>query len=90
MILCIKSQLDQPTTLNLYTDSQVVYHTIVMGTGITLRSSPLLLDLYYVLYTNLNKAGHSLVVRWIPSHANLADPLSRGAPPTSLASQRAI
>jgi ribonuclease HI len=80
LIWCANSQLEQPTTLTLFTDSQVVYHTIVKGTGITLRSSPLLQDLYVTLYMIFNKAGHSLVVRWIRSQANLADPLSRGVP----------
>jgi hypothetical protein len=46
-IWCCTSHLDQPTTLTLFTDSQVVYHTIVKGTGVTLRSSPLLQDLYF-------------------------------------------
>jgi hypothetical protein len=78
IIWCCRTQLEQATTITLFTDSMSVYHTIVIGTGLTLRSSPLLQNLYYTMYALLNKAGPSLVVRWIPSHKNLADPLSRG------------
>lgn len=75
VIWATKSILQQPTSLTLHTDS-----TIVRGTGFTLRSSPLLQEMYIHMYVNLNKAGHSLVCRWVPSEGNLADPLTRGVP----------
>jgi hypothetical protein len=70
LILCFRTQLDVPTTVTLFTDSTIVYYTIVKGTGLTLRSSPLLQDLYFVMYELMNKAGHG----------KLADPLTRGVP----------
>jgi hypothetical protein len=68
----------QPTTIILYTDSSIVYHTLAKGTGITLRRSPLLQNLYIAFLINKVYTGHGLVVRWLPSTQNLADPLSRG------------
>jgi hypothetical protein len=80
VIWCCQRALDQPTTITLFTDSMIVFATIVRGKGVTLRASPLLQNRYYVMYRELNKAGHGLVARWIPSERNLADPLTRGVP----------
>jgi hypothetical protein len=72
----------RPTTAILYTDSSIVYHTLVRGTGLTLRSSLLLQNLYIAFLINKVYTGHGLVVRWVPSRENLADPpLSRSARP---------
>jgi ribonuclease HI len=75
---CIQQCLQQPTRITLHTDSMVVYHTLVKGSGWTLRSSALLQKLYVKMYILMNKAGHGLVCQWIPSGQNPADPLSRG------------
>jgi hypothetical protein len=66
--------LQRPTDTTLCTDSAVVYHTLLKGTGTTLRYSPLLQDLYVQMFINKVKSGHGLVVRWVPSEENLADP----------------
>jgi ribonuclease HI len=81
IIWCSRECLPQPTAITLFTDSSTVYHTIVKGGGWTLRSSALLQALYVQMYMRLNKAGHSLVCRWVPSEQNLADPLTRGVHP---------
>jgi hypothetical protein len=78
LIWTITSQLQQPTTITLFTDFSVVYYSLVKGTGLTLRASPLLQNMYVGMLLLKNKAGHGLVVRWIPSEQKLADPLSRG------------
>jgi hypothetical protein len=70
--------LRHPTTITLCTNSAVVYHTLLKGTGTTVRYSVLLQNLYIQYYMNKVKSGHGLVVRWVPSEDNLADPLSRG------------
>jgi hypothetical protein len=67
-----------PTPLHLYTDSSVVYYSLVRGTGVTLRYTPILQNLYIAWLINKVYTGHGLVVHWVPSHLNLADPLSRG------------
>jgi hypothetical protein len=76
-IWAYRDLLTEPTTLTLYTDSSVVFHTLVKGTGLTLRASPLLQNIFVKMWTIKEKAGHGLMVRWIPSQDNLADPLSR-------------
>jgi ribonuclease HI len=81
LIWCIRHCLHQPTAITLHTDSTIVYHTIVKGGGWTLRSSALVQRLYVQMYIEMNKAGHSLVCRWVPSEENLADPLTRGVHP---------
>jgi hypothetical protein len=70
--------LQEPTTITLYTDSSTVYHTLVKGTGLTLQASPLLQKIFVAMWIMKNKARHGLVVRWVPSEHNLADPLTRG------------
>jgi hypothetical protein len=67
-----------PTTVILHTDSAVVYHTLVKGTGLTRQNSVLLQNLYVAFLINKMYTGHGLVVQWVPSRENLADPLSRG------------
>jgi hypothetical protein len=62
-------QLVQATTITLVTDSRNVYYT--------LRSSAILQQLYVKMLYLLIKSGHALVVRWVPSEQNLADPLTR-------------
>jgi hypothetical protein len=81
LLWCCQTCLHQPTVLTLHTDSSTVYHTIVKGGGWTPRSSALLQSLYIKMYFEMNKAGHSLVCRWVPSEQNLADPLTRGVHP---------
>jgi hypothetical protein len=71
------NRLQEPTTIILYTNSSVVYHTLVRGSGLTLRSSTLLQNLCIKQFVNKVNAGHGLVVCWVPSAENLADPLSR-------------
>jgi hypothetical protein len=53
----------QPTTVFLYTDSSVVYHTLSRGTGLTLRTNVLLQNLYISFLINKVYTGHGLVVR---------------------------
>jgi ribonuclease HI len=73
----IRTQLRQPTTITLATDSSTVYYTLEKGTGLTLRSSAILQKLHVSVMYEIIKAGHALVVRWVPSEQNLADPLTR-------------
>jgi ribonuclease HI len=70
--------LQQPRNITLYTDSSIVYCSLARGTGLTLRRNVLLQNLYIGWLFNKVKSGHGLVVRWLPSEENLADPLSRG------------
>jgi hypothetical protein len=74
----ISANLTSPTTVTLCTDSAVVYHTLNKGAGSTLRYSTLLKNLYIQYLINKVKSGHGVVVPWVPSAENLADPLSRG------------
>jgi hypothetical protein len=53
--------------ITLLTDSSVVAVTLLKGTGLTLRSSAILQTLYCTMLFYLIKAGHALLVRWIPS-----------------------
>jgi ribonuclease HI len=69
--------LQEPTTITFYTDSSIVFHTIVKGTGLTLRASLLLQRLFVKMWEIKQNAGHGLLVPWIPSQENLAAPLSR-------------
>jgi hypothetical protein len=73
--------LHRPTTVTLCTDSSVVYYTLLKGRGLTLRSSAILQTLYCKMLLLKIKAGHALVLRWVLSHENLADPLTREYPP---------
>lgn len=42
LIWYMQYHLTRPTTITFYTDSSVVYATLVKGTGLTLRSSAIL------------------------------------------------
>jgi hypothetical protein len=77
-LLWISRQLHHPTNVTLFTDSSMVYHTLVKGTGTTLHSDSLLQNMYISWLINKVHSGHGLVVRWVPSADNLADPFSRG------------
>jgi ribonuclease HI len=79
-LLWATKHLDQPRNITLYTDSSIVFYSLSRGTGLTLRRDPLLKNLYIRVTWLVNKenSGHGLVVRWLPSEENLADPLSRG------------
>jgi hypothetical protein len=67
-ILCFKSGKEGWVIGRVaHTDSYVVYYSLVKGTGLTLQASPLLQILYVRMLILKNKAGHGLVVRWIPS-----------------------
>jgi hypothetical protein len=68
----------QATTITLATDSAVVYYILQTGKGLTLRRHKLLQELYITFFGIKSKRGHRLVVRWVSSDANLADPVSRG------------
>jgi ribonuclease HI len=74
----IRSRLRQPTNITLATDSAVTYYVLSTGKGMSLRYDIWLQTLYVVWFKiNMNR-GHGLVVRWVPSAANPADPDSRG------------
>jgi ribonuclease HI len=75
-LLWIYQHLHEPTMVTLYTDSSVVYYTLVKGTGQTLCQSLRLQNLYCNMFKIKIQAGHGLVTRWVPSAENLADPLS--------------
>jgi ribonuclease HI len=66
------SHLLQPHSITLLTDSTVVYYTLVKGTGVTLRRSLRLQNLFVNMFRNKVRAGHGLVTSWIPNitHAN--------------------
>jgi hypothetical protein len=61
LLWCMNDILQEPTTITLYTDSSVVYHTLVRGTGLTLRASPLVQKVFVAMRIIKNKAGHGLV-----------------------------
>jgi ribonuclease HI len=77
-LLWLFRNLTQPLAITLLTDSSVVYHTLVKGTGVTLRRSLRLQTLFVQAFCNKIQAGHGLVTSWVPSAENLADHLSRG------------
>jgi hypothetical protein len=74
----MRNHRSEPTTVTLATHSSVVYYSLLRGTGLSLRTSSLLQKLYINMYSQKIKAGQGLVIRWVPSELNLADPLSRG------------
>jgi ribonuclease HI len=71
----------QPTAVTLATDSTVVYYTLSTGKGFTFRHTPMLQMLYVCWFQIKIDRSHGLVLRWVPSNANLADPVSRGVLP---------
>jgi hypothetical protein len=68
----------RPTTITLCTDSSVVYYILNTGKGATLRQNIFLQPLYVTFLIIKDKRGHRLVVWWVPTDANLGDPVSRG------------
>jgi ribonuclease HI len=74
----IGSRLRQPTNITLATDSAVAYYTLSTGKGYTIRYDIWLQTLYVSWFKIKLKRGHGLVVLWVPSAANPADPVSRG------------
>jgi hypothetical protein len=77
-LLVITETYHQSVHITLYTDSAVAFYTLSSGKGLTFCQSLLLQMLYVLGIKNKVNRGFSLVVRWIPSQANLADPVSRG------------
>jgi hypothetical protein len=77
-LIWIGSRLRYPTAITLATDSTVAYYTLSTGKGYTFRHTPLLQTLYVQWFLIKLDRGHGLVLRWVPSQANLADPVSRG------------
>jgi hypothetical protein len=73
LLWIIKNCVTEPTTITLCTSSSVVYYTLLKGTGF-LRNNPLLQNLYLSMIAYKIQTGHGLVIRWVPSQANLADP----------------
>jgi hypothetical protein len=68
----------EATTITLRTDSNIVYYVLNSGKGATIRQNVILQELYVAYYKIKNKRGHRLVVWWVPTDANLVDPISRG------------
>jgi hypothetical protein len=66
------------TTITIATDSALAYYILSTGKGKTLRMYNILQQLYITWLLIKSKRGHRLVVRWVPSDANLAGPVSRG------------
>jgi hypothetical protein len=74
------SRLRQPTVITLATDSSVVYYVLTTGKVYTIRNNVWLQALYVRRFKIKLDRGHGLVVRWEPSQANLADPVSNNKP----------
>jgi hypothetical protein len=66
------------TTITIATDSAVAYYVLSTGKGRTLRMYEILQQLYTTWFLIKSIRGHRLVVRWVPSDANFAEPISRG------------
>jgi hypothetical protein len=77
------SRLRQSTAITIATNSTVVYYVLSTGKGYTIRHNTWLQCLYLKWFSIKVNRGHGLVVRWVPSQANLADPVSRGVLPTT-------
>jgi hypothetical protein len=74
-LVWIGAHLRQPT---LATDSTVAYYALSTGKGLTIRYNMSLQCIYSKWFQIKMDRGHGLVLRWVPSEANLADPVSRG------------
>jgi hypothetical protein len=74
----VGSRLRQPTNITLATDTAVTYYTLSTGKGYTMRFNVWLQTLYIAWFRIKLDSDHGLVVRWVPSAANPADPVSRG------------
>jgi ribonuclease HI len=77
-LIWIGAGLRQPTAITLATDSTVACYSLSTGKGLTLRYNLWLQCLYIRWFQIKMDTGHGLVLRWVPSEANLADPVSRG------------
>jgi hypothetical protein len=75
-LIWVGSRLRQPTAITIATDSAVAYYTLATGRGYTFRQN-IWLQTLYVKWFSI-KLNRGLVVRWVPSAANPADPVSRG------------
>jgi ribonuclease HI len=80
-LIWVGSRLRQPTAITIATDSTVVYYVLSTGKGYTMRHNQWLQSLYIRWFSIKIHRGHGLVMRWVPSQANLADPVSRGILP---------
>jgi ribonuclease HI len=74
----VGSRLRQPTNITLATDSAVTYYVLSTGKVMSLRYDIWLQTLYVAWFRIKMNRGHGLVVRWVPSAANPADPVTRG------------
>jgi hypothetical protein len=76
-LIWIGTRLRHPTAITLATDLSVAYYTLSTGKGYTrtFRNSSLLQIQWFLIKLG---RGHGLVLRWVPSQAKLADPVSRG------------
>jgi hypothetical protein len=72
------SRCTSATTITLEMDLLVVYYVLKTGKGATLWYNVLLQELSATYFKIKSERGHRLVVRWVPTDANLADPVSRG------------
>jgi hypothetical protein len=77
-LVWVGARLRQPTAITIATDSAVAYYTFSTGKGYTFRNSVWLQSLYIRWFEIKLHRGHGLVLRWVPSHDNPADPVSRG------------
>jgi ribonuclease HI len=73
-LIWVGSRLHHPTAITLATDSSISYYTLSTGKGMTFQYSVMLQQLYIRWFRIKMDRGHGLVLRWVPSHANLADP----------------
>jgi hypothetical protein len=64
-----------PTTL--HTDSPTIFHVLLSGKGVTIRSNKVLQKLFGKLFVIKALWGRTLFAQWVPSPENLADPLSQ-------------
>jgi hypothetical protein len=76
-LICIGQRCYRATPITLATDSTIVYYTLSTGKGTTFRWSTLL-QLYVTWFRIKTDRGHGLVLRWVPSNANMVDPVSWG------------
>jgi hypothetical protein len=77
-LIWIGQRCYRATAITPATDSTIVYYTLSTGKGTIFRWSALLQQLYVTWFLIKMDRGHGLVLRWVPSNANLADPVPRG------------
>jgi ribonuclease HI len=80
-LIWIGSRLRQPTAITVATDSTVTYYALSTGNGLTIRYNEWLQCPYMKWFEIKMDRDHGLVLRWVPSEANFADPVSRGVLP---------